>query len=141
MKDLNHLIFEDLMDRFKWYPKPFRLSIFCKDIEAINIFEKKINQYSIEWTKRIRREKRRCYQKDNQIIDITYLPKIDGYGVRANAIIFDNNYALDEVFNIILPMANIEPNYGGIVYQRNILEKSLNDHLSWKDYQIDLEDC
>ena len=30
MRYLNDEIFEDLMDRFKWYPKPFTVNIFCK---------------------------------------------------------------------------------------------------------------
>jgi hypothetical protein len=43
MRYLNDKIFEDLMDRFKWYPKPFILNIFCKDKESMAIFEEEID--------------------------------------------------------------------------------------------------
>ncbi len=43
MRYLNNKIFEDLMDRFKWYPKPFTVNIFCKDKKSMAIFEKEID--------------------------------------------------------------------------------------------------
>lgn len=51
MRYLNDEIFEDLMDRFKWYPKPFTLNIFCKDKESMFIFEKEIDANELNFNK------------------------------------------------------------------------------------------
>lgn len=116
MKYLNNLIFEDLMDRFKWYPKPFQLTIICQDKESIQTFCQIINSYDIEWNAIRRTEKYGIYIKQNQRIDITiYSPGI-GHGRRANAIIFDGNLPMNIITEVIIPMANIEPSYNGILY-------------------------
>ena len=143
MKYINHLTFVDIMDRFKWYPKPFRLIIFCKDNETIDLFEKEIDKYDIIWLRKDRMKDRRCYQKENhtQIIDIIKLTNNFCCGQRANAIIFDSHYPSDVVCEVILPMANIEPSYGGLAYQKATLEKDLNGiRTTWQDYEIDLEE-
>ena len=51
MRYLNDKIFEDLMDRFRWYPKPFKLGIFCRDKESMNIFEKEIDANELNFNK------------------------------------------------------------------------------------------
>lgn len=141
MKYINNLIFEDLMDRFKWYPKPFHLIIFCKDNETIELFEREIDKYNIIWFKKDRMKDRRRYQKEDnlQIIDIIKLTNNFCCGQRANAIIYDSNYPSNIVCEVILPIANIEPNYGGLAYQKTILEKELNGKTTWQDYTINLE--
>lgn len=51
MRYLNDKIFEDLMDRFKWYPKPFTVNIFCKDKESMATFEKEIDANELNFNK------------------------------------------------------------------------------------------
>lgn len=55
IRDLNNLIFKDLIDRFKWYQKPFKLDIFCIDKKTADIFEKEIDKQELLLDK-IRRE-------------------------------------------------------------------------------------
>lgn len=125
MRYLNNKIFEDLIDRFKWYPKSFCLTIICQDTQSLEIFCKAINDYNIEWDF-VRRMKRiNTYIKQNKrIIIMTYSPYLSR-GHRSNATIFDSSLPMNVVEEVILPMANIEPRYGGIAYQSNTLEKDL----------------
>lgn len=141
MKGFNNLIFEDLMDRFKWYPKKFRLAIFIKDDESKHIFEKEIDKLDINWNKKKIYSNGIIYQKDpNQILCIRGISNFQFLGSRANAIIFDNSVPMSTVNYIIVPMANIEPSYGAIAFQKSTLIKDFKGEPTSiaEDYQINL---
>ena len=58
-----------------------------------------------------------------------------------HSIISSKSLSSDVVCEVILPMANIEPSYGGLAYQKATLEKDLNGiRTTWQDYEIDLEE-
>lgn len=132
---LNGIIFEDLMFRFKWYPKPFKINIFCRDKESMDIFEKEIDANELNFNK-IKTEKVIKYKGIYQEIEI-YLLNDNAYlccGRRANAVIFDSHFPFDIIENIFLPLATKEPPCGSYAFQKATLEKDLNP-----DYEIDLE--
>ena len=127
------------MDRFKWYPKSFYLTIICQDAQSLKTFCKAINDYNIEWDFIKKMKEINIYIKQNKRIDIITYPCLCN-GRRANAIIFDDNIPINVVEEIILPMANIEPSYSGIAYKKNTLEKNLTNKNVSEKYEIDLED-
>lgn len=136
MKYLNDIIFENLVNRFKWYPKPFRLNIFCRDKESMDIFEKEIDANELNFdkskTKKVIKYKGICQEIEICLLDDNaYLC----CARRANAVIFDSHFPFDIVENIFLPLATMEPPCGSFPFQRETLEKDLNP-----EYEIDLED-
>lgn len=142
MRYLNDKIFEDLMDRFKWYPKPFTLNIFCRNAESMAIFEKEIDNNNFGFQKN-KRMKNIRYTGEHKIIDI-YLIDDDIFftsrGRRTNAIIFDGSFPYDVVTEIFIPLANIEPRYEAISFYEGTLEKDLKGICILPNYEIDLEE-
>jgi hypothetical protein len=135
------MIFEDLMDRFKWYPKPFTLSIFCKDKESMNIFEREIDANGLNFNKS-KTERIIRYRGIWQRIDIYLMDDKASFcrACRANAIIFDSSFPYDVITEILMSLANIEPNYGCFPFQRGALKKDLKGIRDLPNYEIDLED-
>lgn len=140
MRYLNDMIFEDLMDRFKWYPKSFTLNIFCRNAKSMTIFEKEIDSNHLDFDK-IKSSDYIIYRNSNKYLGIF---KIEPCGMtkigRANAIIFDAFYSFIDVDNIIVPLANIEPSYEAISFNELTLEKDLKGTHVLPNYEIDLED-
>lgn len=141
MRYLNDEIFEDLMDRFKWYPKPFTVNIFCKDKESMTIFEKEIDANELNFNK-IKSEKAIKYRGIHQEIKISLLNDniYSCRGSRANAIIFDSSFPFNMVDNIFLTLATKEPFYGCVPFQKDTLEKDLKGIHVLPNYAIDLEE-
>lgn len=140
MRYLNDKIFEDLMDRFKWYPKSFTLNIFCRNTESVQIFKREIDSMHLNFNKR---KSSNCitYKNGNKCLRIFEVEpcSITKIG-RANAIIFDASYPFIDVDTIIIPLANIEPSYGAISFNEFTLEKDLKGIRVLPDYEIDLGD-
>ena len=114
MKELNYIIFEDLMDRFKYSPKPYNLLIICENDEDATIFKKIINSFNIVW--------------DSERESKYYLILTKGFdnsyacASRVNTVIYNYKFPLDIITEVILPLANIEPSYGGLFFnKRNII--------------------
>lgn len=140
MKYLNNLIFEDLIDRFKWYPKPFYLTIICQDAQSLETFCKVINDYNIKWDFVRKMSVYNTYIKENKRIDIIFYSPNVCRNRRTNATIFDSNIPANIVEEVILPSTNIEPSYGGIAYQRATLKEELTQSIINEKYEINLED-
>ena len=140
MRYLNDKIFEDLMDRFKWYPKSFTLNIFCRNTKSAQIFKRKIDSMHLNFNK-IKSSNCIIYENGNKCLRIFEVEpcSITKIG-RANAIIFDASYSFIDVDTIIIPLANIEPSYGAISFNEFTLEKDLKGIRILPDYKIDLED-
>lgn len=140
MRYLNNMIFEDLMDRFEWYPKPFAINIFCKDKESMVIFEKEIDNrnFGFRKNKGITSIK---YMGIYQIIGIYLIGDEAGFcrGHRANAIIFDSSFPYNIITEIFMPLATKEPHCGCFLFQKNTLEKDLEGIRILPNYEIDLE--
>ena len=141
MRYLNDKIFEDLMDRFKWYPKPFTLNIFCKDKESMAIFEKEIDSNNFGFQKN-KSMKNIRYIGAHKVIDIYLIDNnsTSFRGRRANAVISDSNFSYDIITEIFMPSANMEPSYSCFLFQKDTLEKNLKGIHVLPDYKIDLED-
>lgn len=141
MRYLNDEIFEDLMDRFEWYPKPFTVNIFCKDKESMTIFEKEIDNRNLRFRKNKGMTNIR-YIGIYQVINIYLMDNIPGFSraCRANAIIFDSSFPYDAITEILMPLANKEPSYGCFPFQRGALEKDLKGICVLPNYEIDLEE-
>ena len=140
MKYLNDMIFEDLMDRFKWYLKPFTVNIFCKDKESMTIFEKEIDANELNFNK-IKAEKIIKYKGVCQKIGIYLMNDKANFcrGNRANAVIFDSSFPYNVVTEIFMPLTYIEPSCGCFPFQKGTLEKDLEGIHVLPDYEIDLE--
>ena len=141
MRYLNEKNFEDLIDRFKWYLKPFTLNIFCKDKESMEMFEKEIDSNELRFNKE-RFEAYIRYKGIYQRIDI-YLLKGDVRsfrGRRANAIIFDNNFSYNIIEEMFLPTLSIEPYCGAFPFQKTTLQKVLKRNYNLENHKINLED-
>lgn len=141
MRHLNDEIFEDLMDRFKWYPKPFTLNIFCRNTESMAIFEKEIDSDHLGFDK-TKSSDYIIYRNSNKYLGIFKIEEPCGITKigRANAIIFDVSYPFIDVDNIIIPLANIEPSYEAISFNEFTLEKDLKRTRVLPDYEMILED-
>ena len=141
MRYLHNKFFEDLMDRFKWYSKPFTINIFCKDKESMTIFEKEIDNRNLNFQKH-KGVKNIRYRDEYKVIDIYLISDrgIFGRSGRANATIFDGSFPFDVVAEIFEPLTNIEPSYGCFWFQKGTLEKDLKGTHALQDYEIDLED-
>lgn len=140
MRYLNDKIFEDLMDRFKWYPKPFTLNIFCRNAKSVQIFKKEIDSMHLNFNK-IKSSNYIIYENGNKCLRIF---KVEPCSItkigRANAIIFDASYSFIDVDTIIIPLTNMEPSYGAISFNEFTLEKDLKGIRVLPNYEIDLED-
>ena len=140
MRYLNDRIFEDLMDRFKWYPKPFTINIFCRNIASVQIFEKEIDSISLDFNKR-KTSNYIIYENGNKWLRIF---KVEPCSItkigRANAIIFDASYSFIDVDTIIVPLVNINPYYEAIPFNEFTLEKDLEGIRVLPNYEIDLEE-
>lgn len=123
MKYLNWNEYEDIIDRFRWYPKPFRLTIFCRDKETLNIFQKEFEKLDIKWIEKKIQERRFILIKEfNQIIEVVVFCKNSRfYGSRANAIFYDTNFPIKDVYESILPIANLCPLYDCYGYDKQTL--------------------
>lgn len=141
MRYLNDMNFEDLMDRLKWYPKPFTINIFCKDKESMIIFEKEIDNRNLGFKKNKGMTNIR-YIGIYQVIDICLVnDTVSSFrGRRANAVIFDSHFPYDIITEIFMPLATIEPSYGCFLFQKGTLEKDLKGIGVLPNYEIDLED-
>ena len=141
MRDLNDKNFEDLMDRFEWYPKPFTINIFCKDKESMAIFEREIDNRNLGFRKNKGMTNIR-YIGICQVIDIYLMDDkaISFRGRRANAVIFDSSFPYNVVSEIFMVSTNVEPHCGCFPFQRGTLEKDLKGICILPDYEIDLED-
>lgn len=141
MRYLNDMIFEDLMDRFKWYPKSFTVNIFCKDKESMTIFEKEIDANELNFNK-VKTETGIKYKGVLQQIGIYLIDdKTAAFrSRRANAVIFDSSFHYNTITEIFMPLATIEPSYGCFLFQKGTLEKDLEGIHVLPDYEIDLGD-
>lgn len=124
MKELNYGIFEDLMDRFKYSPKPYNLLIICENDEDLAIFKKIINSFNITWNSEKESKYYLILTKENKRIKIIKgLNNFSAREGRVNTVIYNYKFPLDIITEILLPLANIEPSYGGLFFnKRNIIE-------------------
>lgn len=141
MRYLNEEIFEDLMDRFEWYPKPFTVNIFCKDEKSMAIFEEEIDNRNFGFKKNKGMTNIR-YMGIYKVINIYLMDDIASFcrANRANAIIVDSSFPYDAITEILMPLANTEPICGCFPFQRGALEKDLKGIRVLPNYEINLED-
>ena len=146
MNTLDWLEFEDIMDRFKWYPKPFTLLIFYKDKETRELFEEAIKEQNIDWKDTFSTEKHVIYQRDPyQNIEIYPLPSGSFCGKRANAVFINSTISIDDYYSIFAPLANISPYQGIYIYDEWSLKRMFelkNNHTandSWEEYMLGLK--
>lgn len=146
MDTLNWLEFGDIMDRFKWYPKPFTLLIFCEDKETRKLFEEAIKEQNIDWKDIFGTEKHIIYKKDfYQSIEIYPLPSGPFCGKRANAAFISSTISISDYYEIFAPLVNISPCQSIYLYDKRALKKMFelkNNHTasdSWEEYMLGLE--
>lgn len=124
MKELNYRIFEDLMDRFKYSSKPYNLLIACENDEDVAIFKKIINSFNIAWDSEKESKYYLILTKENKRIKIMKgLNDFYARGGRVNTVIYNYKFPLDIITEVLLPLANIKPSYGGLFFdKKNIIE-------------------
>jgi hypothetical protein len=107
----------------------------------MNIFEREIDANGLNFNKS-KTERIIRYRGIWQRIDIYLMDDKASFcrACRANAIIFDSSFPYDVITEILMSLANIEPNYGCFPFQRGALKKDLKGIRDLPNYEIDLED-